>query len=331
MILFDDRWSGPHGIGRFSSEIGKRIPGLVPVPHSVPLLHPLEPLLLVGMAIKAKGMAKAYFSPGFNPPIWAPMPVIFTIHDLIHLRFEGESSAAKKLYYQTVVRPNVRRAAKVLTVSEFSKQEIIEWAEVDDEQVQVVGNGVGPEFAPEGARHEPGYPYFLYVGNRKPHKNTFRMLEGFTRSGSSKDVRLLMSGDQDKEIVDLCRSLHLQDRVSFAGKVSEEELPAYYRGALGLLFPSLYEGFGLPPLEAMACGCPVITSGVTSLPEVCGQAVLYCNPFSADSIAEKIDELLKCDDVRQNLRTKGLERAKHFTWESCASKVSSCIEQATAT
>lgn len=329
MILYDARWSGPHGIGRFSREIEKRLVGLQHVPGSLPLLHPMEPLWLSGFSIKTRKKFRAYFSPGFNPPLWAPMPVIFTIHDLIHLRFEGESSATKKLYYETVVRPNVRRAAKVLTVSEFSKQEIMEWAGVDDLQVQVVGNGVGPEFTPDGIRYEPGYPYLLYVGNRKPHKNIFRMLQALARSQAAKDVCLLMSGDWDKETLNFCRSLHLQDKVAFAGRISDEELSAYYRGAMGLLFPSLYEGFGLPPLEAMACGCPVIASGMTSLPEVCGEAVLYCDPFDVDSIAEKIDILLTSDDTRRNLGAKGLERAKRFTWDACAAKASSIIEQAT--
>lgn len=327
MILFDSRWSGPHGIGRFSSEIEKRIPDLVPMSHSVPLLHPLEPLLLAGAAMKAKGKAKAYFSPGFNPPLWAPMPVVFTIHDLIHLRFESESSAAKKLYYQTVVRPNVRRAAKVLTVSEFSKKEIVEWAGIDDRQVQVVGNGVGSEFAPDGTLYEPGYPYILYVGNRKPHKNIPRLLEAYARSGLANDVRLLMSGEPDSNIASLCSSLNLGHEIVFAGRISDEDLPSYYRGALGLVLPSLYEGFGLPGLEAAASGIPVLISNITAMPEVLDGAAFLVDPYDTDSIASGLLRMVEDLELRRELRTKGLARARLFSWEGVSSLITHSLNE----
>lgn len=322
MILFDSRWSGPHGIGRFSSEIGKQIPGLVPVPHTIPLLHPLEPLLLTGMAIKAKREARAYFSPGFNPPLWAPMPVIFTIHDLIHLRFEHESCVAKKLYYNTVVRPGVKRAAKVLTVSEFSKQEILEWTGVDADHVHVVGNGVGPEFSPTGTRYEPGYPYLLYIGNRKPHKNIPRMLEGFARSGLPDDIRLLVSGDPDSATVVQCQLLGLKSKVIYLGRISNADLPKYYRGALGLLMPSLYEGFGLPALEAMASGTPVLASNITSLPEVVGDCAVMVDPWDVSSISHGIVSLCEESGPARSMRIeKGMRQALKFDWSRTAGLV----------
>lgn len=327
MILYDARWSGPHGIGRFSREIEKRLVGLERVPDSLPLLHPMEPLWLSGFSIKTRKKFRVYFSPGFNPPLWAPMPVIFTIHDLIHLRFEGESSATKKLYYETVVRPNVRRAAKVLTVSEFSKQEIVEWAGVDDRQVQVVGNGVGPEFTPDGTRYEPGYPYLLYVGNRKPHKNVPCLLEGYARSGLANDVRLLMSGEPDSNIASLCNSLNLGNRVIFAGKISDEDLPSYYRGALGLVLPSLYEGFGLPGLEAAASGIPVLISNITAMPEVLNDAALLVDPYDADSIALGLLRMVEDLELRRELRVKGLARARLFSWDGVVSMITHSLNE----
>lgn len=327
MILYDARWSGPHGIGRFSREIEKRLVGLQHVPGSLPLLHPMEPLLLAGLTIKTRRKFKAYFSPGFNPPLWAPMPVIFTIHDLIHLRFQDESSAAKKLFYQAVVRPNARRAAKVLTVSEFSKQEIVEWAGIDDRQVQVVGNGVGPEFTPDGTRYEPGYPYLLYVGNRKPHKNVPCLLEGYARSGLANDVRLLMSGEPDSNIASLCNSLNLGNRVIFAGKISDEDLPSYYRGALGLVLPSLYEGFGLPGLEAAASGIPVLISNITAMPEVLNDAALLVDPYDADSIALGLLRMVEDLELRRELRVKGLARARLFSWDGVVSMITHSLNE----
>lgn len=322
MILYDARWSGPHGIGRFSVEVEKRLVGLQYVPDSIPLLHPMEPMLLTELTIKARKKFKTYFSPGFNPPLWAPMPVIFTIHDLIHLRFKDESSAAKKLYYQTIVRPNVRRAAKVLTVSEFSKQEIIEWAGVDDEQVLVVKNGIGPEFAPDGPRYEPGYPYLLYIGNRKPHKNIPRLLEGFVLSGLADEVRLMVSGKADNEMVDLCRLLGLEKRIVFAGIIPDSDLPRYYRGALGLLLPSLYEGFGLPAVEALASGIPVVVANTTSLPEIVGESAIMVDPLDTGSIAKGIAMLCEEDGAARMLRVeKGLHHARQFDWDKTAGMV----------
>ena len=146
---------------------------------------------------------KVYFSPGFNPPLWSPVPYVFTIHDLIHLRVPAETGLAKQSYYRLVVRPAAQRAVRVLTVSTYTQQDILDWAGLPAEQVVVVGNGVGPPFAPMGPRHAPGYPYVFYVGNRKPHKNLARLLQGLARSGSQKDVRLVLTGVPEQQSVSI--------------------------------------------------------------------------------------------------------------------------------
>src|SRR5262249_6006573 len=151
------------------------------------------------------------------------------------------------------VRPAMRRASRVLTVSRYVKQELLAWAGVPDEHIVVVGNGVGAPFGPVGPRHTPGYPYLFYASNRKPHKNLPRLLQGYARAGLRGDVRLVLTGPPDAETHRQIAALGVADCVEYAGQLADAELAAYYRGAVALVCPSLYEGFGLPPLEAMAC------------------------------------------------------------------------------
>lgn len=325
-VVADTRWIGPHGIGRFAREVISRLPGATTISGSLPLLHPLEPIWLSWVLARLR--PRAYFSPGFNPPLRSPVPLVFTIHDLIHLRFPEETSVNKRVYYSLVVRPAAGRAYRVLTVSEFSKQEILEWAGLPEEKVLVVGNGVGSEFSPEGKRHVPGYPYLFYVGNLKPHKNLQRLLEAFARSGLSGEVRLLCTGNLDESSLRLIRDKGLDNCVIFKGIIPDEELPAYYRGALALVFPSLYEGFGLPALEAMACGTPVVTSGITALPEVVGDAAVVVDPYDVESIVWGIRRVVEDSTLREELRRKGLERAKQFSWDRTAELIWKVLQEA---
>lgn len=324
-LLADARWIGPHGIGRFAREVLSRVGGGF-LDKGLPLLHPLEPFWLSFQLYRRQ--PQVYFSPGFNPPLVSPCPFVFTIHDLIHLRVPQEVSPAKQLYYKAVVRPAARRAYRVLTVSEYSRREILEWARLPEHRVTVVGNGVSTAYSPEGPRHQPGYPYLLYVGNRKPHKNLGRLFRAFAASGLARDVRLVLSGPLDAETHNLARSLGIEGGVVFAGLIPEEELPAYYRGATALVFPSLYEGFGLPPLEAMASGTPVLTSNTTSLPEVVGDAAVTVDPLDIDQMAARLRELVEDTALRAVLRERGLERARLFSWEKTAEAVRRVLEAA---
>lgn len=328
MLLADDRWIGPHGIGRFANEICQRLPALRPLPACWPLLHPLEPVLLTGVLCALR--PRVYFSPGFNPPVWSPAPFVFTIHDLIHLHVPAEASRAKHAYYRLVVRPAASRAYCVLTVSHYTHQEIVEWTGLPAERVVVVGNGVGPAFTPVGAHHTPGYPYLFYVGSRKPHKNLPRLLQGFGHSGLHRDLCLVLTGLPDAALSQQITALQLQERVVYAGHLTEPELAAYYRGAMALVCPSLYEGFGLPPLEAMACGTPVVTSNRTALPEVVGEAAVLVDPNDVEAIAWGIRRIVDDQGLRQALVHQGLARAQQFTWEHTAERVWHVLQEAAA-
>jgi glycosyltransferase involved in cell wall biosynthesis len=187
-----------------------------------------------------------------------------------------------------------------------------------DENVIVVGCGVDNKFSPIGPRYNPGYPYLLYVGNRKPHKNIDRLLKAFAQSKLSDDLKLVMSGEPDIDTATLIKELKLEDRVVFVGLIDDDKLPEFYRGAVAFIFPSLYEGFGLPPLEAMACGTPVLTSNVTSIPEVVGDAALMVDPYDVEAIASGIKRLVEDSQLRKELSQKGIARAKLFSWDKTA-------------
>lgn len=327
-LSVDSRWVGPHGIGRFAQEVLARLPGK-PLRSPFSPLSPLDPLAL-SAALWLRRPA-VFFSPGFNPPLWSPVPFVFTIHDLIHLHVPEELSRLKAAYYRFVVRPAARRAFRVLTVSEYSKTQIVRWAGVKPDQVVVVGNGVDLAFSPDGPAYDPGYPYILYVGNRKPHKNLPRLLEAFAQVAAEQpELHLLLSGAPDDETRHQALRLGIYHRVVFAGHIPEAQLPALYRGAALLTLPSLYEGFGLPPLEAMACGTPVVVSDTTSLPEVVGEAGVLVDPQSVPSIADGLRRALTDSDLRERLRAAGLERARQFSWDRVAERVRRVLAEAEA-
>lgn len=322
-VLYDERWIGNHGIGRFAYEVRTRLHGVSSFCRERRPWHPLDPILLGSELWTAN--AGLFFSPGYNSPLGWPGRFIFTLHDLNHLCVSENSNALKRAYYRHVIRPACRKAAFVLTVSEYSRREIASWAEVDASKIVNVGNGVGEPFSSEGAKYDPGYPYLLYVGSRKPHKNLQRLLHAYALSGVANELRLVVSGAPDQEIIANSDRLGVRSRVAFSLLDSTESLAEAYRGARGFLFPSLYEGFGLPPLEAMACGIPVLTSNVCSLPEVVGNAAVLVNPFNVEEIADGIRQIATDSQLRQRMRADGLRQARKFSWEETAKRIANAI------
>ncbi len=318
-VLADGRWKGRHGIGRYALEVISRLRASgvsLEELDAFALFHPLEPLLLSYQI--ARRRPDVYFSPGFNPPLWSTTPFVFTIHDVIHLRFAQNYGLRQRAYYQAVVAPAVRRASAVITVSEFSKREILEWVAVPESKVQVISPGVAEQFSTEIEPPRLPYQYLLYVGNRKPHKNLPRLLEAFARAELGPTVRLALSGAADRETVGIIEMLALGDRVLFLGELTDAELAGLYRGAVALVLPSLLEGFGLPALEAMACGAPVIASNSSSIPEVVGDAGLLFDPYNVGALAEAMQRVVSDAGLRARMASEGLERAKMFSWEETA-------------
>jgi glycosyltransferase involved in cell wall biosynthesis len=319
VIHADQRWIGDHGIGRFARHVLAEVRYL-PIPL---VSHPSAPLdaWRLSRALAELTRNDLFFSPGYNSPLFCASPFVFTIHDLSHIYCSENSSPLIRLYYATIMKRACRRAARILTVSEFTRKQIIEWSGVAKHKVFNVGCGVDAAYRPEGDVYGLPFPYLLCVSNRKPHKNEFRMVDAFAKSGLAGRLRLVFTGNPTAELATCIEQHHVTAQVHFVGVVPETQLPSLYRGAEALVFASLYEGFGLPVLEAMACGTPVVTSNIAAMPETAGGAALLVDPTSVEQIAAAIKQLVEDASLQRKLRGKGLARAAQFTWASTATMV----------
>jgi len=275
-----------------------------------------------------------FHAPHYVLPPFTPGRAVVTIHDCIHLRFpQYLPNRLAHVYARVFLKSAARKAARVITVSEASKRDIIELLHTPAAKVEVVYNGFDERLATPSAedaarvraRFQLDAPFVLYAGNIKPHKNVDRLIEAFAalRQRGLDTVKLLIIGDDISKYSNLRRLVHrhqLHQQVRFLGFVSTDTLAALYRLAQVFVFPSLYEGFGLPPLEAMANGTPVITSNVSSLPEVVGDAALLIDPLDERSIADAMYRVLTEPALAADLVRRGHERVKAFSWQRSASR-----------
>ncbi len=241
--------------------------------------------------------------PTYRGPRRSRVPVCLTVHDLAILRHPGAFPPWHRLYGRAGLRGAARAATRLLAISEFTKREIVELLGVPAERVRVIGNAVDDVFSPEGPAAEGEYA--LAVGTLEPRKN----LAGAAAAARLAGIELRVAGAPGWGGVEAAGSL---------GFVHDEELARLYRGARCLVYPSLYEGFGIPVLEAMACGCPVVTSAGTAMEEVAGGAAVLVDPRDPDAIAAGIRE---AQTRRQELRWLGIARAREFTWSGVADAV----------
>ncbi|MBV8802988.1 MAG: glycosyltransferase family 4 protein [Gammaproteobacteria bacterium] len=325
-ILADARWTGTHGIGRFSYEILSRLQHVQTLNYGPSPLSIKNVYWLPYQLTKLKKRFRVFFSPGFMPPGYSSIPFVFTIHDLIHLHIPGNKKYFK-IIYDLFIKPAAHRAHKIITVSEYSKHQIMTWANIKSEKISVVKNGVSKAFSPDGDKHFPGYSYFLYVGNSKAHKNLPHLIKTFSHAKIDSSIKLILITPETLELKQLIAHFSLQNRIIFSRALDEKQLSAYYRGAMGLLFPSLYEGFGFPVVEAMACGTPVITSNVTSLPEIAGDAAICISPLDTDALAFHIEQMVTNNILRKHLIAKGIERAKTYSWDKSADVIQKILNE----
>ena len=269
---------------------------------------------------RAKGVRLVHEPHYVLPPLIRCRSVV-TIHDCIHLMFpQYLPSKLAYVYAKGSMWSAARKADRILTVSEASKRDILRFFNVPPEKVVVIHNAIDERFLapadPErmdlrAQRYQLDHPFVLYVGNIKPHKNIERLIDAFGRARHQgpDDLKLVIIGDEISKYPALRQSVHkhkLDKHVRFLGFQPMETLAAFYRLARAFVFPSLYEGFGLPPLEAMACGTPVVTSNVSSLPEVAGGAALLVDPYDADAIADR-----HRPGRHRRSAARGLDRARH--------------------
>jgi glycosyltransferase involved in cell wall biosynthesis len=283
-----------------------------------------------------------YHAPHYILPAGVRCPSVVTIHDCIHLMFpQYLPNRAAYAYARASMWAAARRSDCILTVSEASKRDILHFFNVRPEKIVVVYNAIDDHFRVTPAeedvarvreRYQLDHKFVLYVGNIKPHKNLVRLIEAFAelRRTGFEDVKLLIIGDEISKLPALRRAVHshkLHKHVRFLGYVSDQTLGILYRLASTFVFPSLYEGFGLPPLEAMASGTPVVTSNVSSLPEVAGDAAVLVDPYDVDSIVDGLRRILSDPALAAELRRKGLERAREFSWERSVAKTRQVYQQ----
>jgi glycosyltransferase involved in cell wall biosynthesis len=285
--------------------------------------------------------ADLYHSPHYVLPLLCPKSAVVTIHDCIHLLFPEylPPNRFARRYAWFMMRNAVHRSELILTVSEASRHDILSfYPEADPEKLQVVPNAIDEAILEDPGEEEMGRVreryqirgrFILYAGNIKPHKNLARLIAAFgllkQRNGHD-DLKLLIIGDEVNRYASLRRSVEaagIRQDVRFFGFVPDHTLSALYRLASVFAFPSLYEGFGLPPLEAMACGTPVVTSRISSLPEVVGNAAVLVDPYSVEDIAAGLERVLGDADLRASLVQRGRARVQDFSWERSARAIHS--------
>lgn len=274
------------------------------------------------------------WSPSQTGPLAVAKQVV-TIHDAAFVDTAYCFSRSFAAWYQFLTPRLARRVRKVITVSHFSQQRLADYCRVPAEKIVVVHSGVDPRFQPQSAdriaevREQRQLParYVLCVGSLEPRKNLARLLEAWRLLGDSLgDLHLVLAGAKGSVFAEL--KLQPPPNVVLPGYVEDDELPALYAGAEFFVFPSIYEGFGFPVVEAMACGAPVVCAGVTSLPEVAGDAALFVEPLEVESIAEGIRTMASDAQLRSRCRELGFAQAKKFDWSKAAAETWRVLEEA---
>lgn len=315
-VLVDSRWDGDSGIGRVYREVVKRVPAdvtILNVNNSFSLGNPLSPLYLAKQIVK--GAADIFWSPSFMPPLYSKIPYIITVHDLMHLYYYSRLHAC---YLRYVLAPLFKKSRNIITVSKYTKQLLIAELGLKGDSINLVYNGVDDSFFTNSDIYKFDRPYIVYVGNRRSYKNIERMIVAFSRANIHTDTVFALSGHSSPELAKIIKQNNIEDRVCFLGYIEEERLPSLYKGASALFYMSLMEGFGLPIIEAMASGTPVITSNTSSLAEVSNGAAAICDPLNVKEMTEQLELVLNNLGFRDELRTKGLENAKRFVWAKTA-------------
>jgi len=338
------------GVQRYAFEVARRLPGSIKIITPQPIAPEYRALLNaviidpLGRFVRGGGLGHLWEQVALprwlrkGRVLWSPCGAgplavrnqVVTIHDIAHLEHPEWFNSWFAKWYGFLIPRLVHRVRRIITVSEFTKVRLIETTRVPLEKVVVIPNGVDACFQPQPSEEVanvrkvlsiPTPNYVLTLGSLEPRKNLHRLLKAWGNICHKlpTEVWLVVVGGKGHSLVFQDISFDkLPPRVYFTGYVPDKYLPALYSGALAFVYVSIYEGFGLPPLEAMACGTPVVTSNITSLPEVVGDAAVLVDPYNIEAIAWGIWKVLEDTSLREKLRSKGLERVREFTWDRTA-------------
>jgi len=291
----------------------------------------------------AREKIDVFLTPYFKAPFFLPSNVVLIINDLIPLFFPEEHRLFKRIYFRFMCGRSARRAKRIITISENSRDDIVKFLRLPADKIRIVHLGVeerfrSPDIRIEETRRKYALPqkFILYVGNLSPHKNVQGLIKSYAvlPVNLRKQYKLVLvapkSGKYFSYIEKVIREMELAQDVLFTGYIEDKDLPAVYHMSSLFAFPPLYEGFGLPPLEAMACGCPVVSSNTSSMPEVLGDAALFFNPYNVEEMSLAIKKMLKDENLRDKFRQKGLQRAKRFTFEKMTNRILNVFESVLA-
>ncbi len=342
------------GVQRYATEFVKALDNLIETgqidktKYSFVLLGPKNiksELNLKHIPIKKIGILTGHLWEQFELPFYAKNGLllclcntgaifkrnkIVVIHDAQVFALPQNYSFAFRLWYKLLFPILGRFVKQIITVSSFSRSELIKYCKFNPKKIQVIYEGkehilsITPDKSIFKKNVIGDKPYILAVSTMSKNKN-FNSIVQAIENRKQLDFDMLIVGGKNSHVFGQTQ-IALPDFVKRLGYVSDGELRVLYEHASCFVYPSLYEGFGLPPLEAMACGCPVIVSNAASLPEVCGDAAIYCDPYSVEDIANKIELLLADKNLQQQMRLKGIERAKTFTWEKAAQQTITIIK-----
>ena len=333
--------AGLTGVQRYIGELSSRLA------ESLECVAPRKPLQGFGghlweqLHLPSIVGARLLWSPANTGPLLVRRQIV-TVHDVASLDHPEWFHPSFAAWYRWMTPRLVKNARRVVVVSEFTRQRLVKLTRTDPSRITVVPNGIDQRFRPrsQGEISEAleglnlrVTRYILSLGSLEPRKNLERLIRAWAQVVCKlpDDVYLVIVGSASAARVFKPVSLtNLPPRVFVTGSVPDRYLPALYSGALAVAYLSLYEGFGLPPLEAMACGSVAITGNLTSLPEVVGSAALTVDPYSTEAIAEAIDELVNYPSLRSDLKRRSLERTRAFTWESAAAGIQRVLTEALA-
>jgi glycosyltransferase involved in cell wall biosynthesis len=300
--------------------------------------YSLSELMSLGGIANRTG-ADLFHAPHYVVPFGLKLPLIITIHDVIHLRFPQYFSSLKRAYARWMLSRACRQAHAILTISEQTKRDLIEMLGAQEDKIFITYSGISQRYFQSLSETQESEfrrirslpeDYLLYVGNLKPHKNVSGLIVAWANLPDSVRPPLVIAGakiDQYGELNRLVHELHGETEVFFTGNLPDEEMPALYQCALAYVQPSWYEGFGAPPLEAMASGIPVTVSNRGASPEISGHAALIFDPADTSDFATTLATLINDSDLRQTLIEKGLKHAAKYTWDRFARKTLEVYQQ----